>query len=105
MRRTARVIAIAAGFSFSALGCREASAPSGRLAASAAPLSQVVGSSSITRGNNTATLLVNGKVLVAGGTDNSSNYLSTSELYDPAIGTWSLTTGKLNVARKNHAAV
>ena len=37
----------------------------------------------------TATLLPNGKVLVAGGYNGS--YLSSAELYDPAIGTWSAT--------------
>ena len=50
---------------------------------------------------HTQTLLPNGKVLVAGGTQNSewSFYnLSSSELYDPNTGTWSLT-GSLNVAR------
>jgi hypothetical protein len=45
-------------------------------------------------------LLPSGKVLVAGGTqgDFSSDNLSSSELYDPNTGTWSLT-GSLNVAR------
>lgn len=45
---------------------------------------------------HTATLLSNGKVLVAGG-EGSSGYLASAELYDPASGTWaptgSLTTG------------
>ena len=39
-------------------------------------------------------MLPNGKVLVAGGYDNSG-YLSSAELYDPATGTWT-TTGSLN---------
>ena len=49
---------------------------------------------------HTQTLLPSGKVLVAGGTqgDFSSQNLSSSELYDPSTGTWSLT-GSLNVAR------
>ena len=37
---------------------------------------------------HTATLLPNGKVLVAGGFGNSG-YLASAELYDPASGTWS----------------
>jgi hypothetical protein len=50
---------------------------------------------------HTQTLLPNGEVLVAGGTTNSEwsfQNLSSSELYDPNTGTWSLT-GSLNVAR------
>src|SRR5947209_288651 len=54
----------------------------------------------------TATLLQNGKVLVAGGVNNmdgscnSGNCfkLNTAEFYDPATGTWT-STGNLNVAR------
>jgi uncharacterized delta-60 repeat protein len=49
------------------------------------------------RDNHTATLLSNGKVLVAGGSGISS------ELYDPATGTWS-QTGNLNFAREYHTA-
>lgn len=37
-----------------------------------------------------AILLPDGKVLVAGGRG-ASSYLFSSELYDPAAGTWSLT--------------
>ena len=46
---------------------------------------------------HTATLLVNGKVLVAGGSDDP-----TAELYDPVSGTFS-STGSLNVTRYVHA--
>jgi N-acetylneuraminic acid mutarotase len=48
---------------------------------------------------HTATLLPNGKVLVAGG----GMYSSTSELYDPATGVWT-QTGNLNFARSYHTA-
>jgi hypothetical protein len=47
-------------------------------------------------------LLPNGKVLVAGGEDDS-DYLSSVELYDPATGMWTLT-GTLNAAREYHTA-
>ena len=45
------------------------------------------GSMSIGRDGHTATLLPNGKVLVAGGW--SSSALNGAEVYDPATGTWS----------------
>ena len=47
---------------------------------------------------DTATLLPNGKVLVAGGSVSSTVYLASAELYDPASGTWS-ATGSLGTAR------
>ena len=46
------------------------------------------GSLTTARASHTATLLPNGKVLVAGGFD-SSGCLASAELYDPATGTWS----------------
>src|SRR6266850_2324949 len=60
------------------------------------------GSLGSARGNHTATLLPNGKVLVAGG-DNTSGYLASAELYDPTSGTWA-ATGSLNTARDAHTA-
>lgn len=51
----------------------------------------------------TATLLATGKVLVAGGVDDSDDSLNSAELYDPATGTWSFT-GDLNSARLLHTA-
>src|SRR5205085_1321848 len=51
---------------------------------------------------HTATLLLNGKVLVAGG-DTGSIYLATAELYDSATGSWS-GTGNLITARSGHTA-
>ena len=50
------------------------------------------------RHHHTATLLRNGKVLVAGGTGGIS-----AELYDPATGSWS-STGSLNIGRRSHTA-
>jgi len=50
------------------------------------------GGMTTSRYHHTATLLPNGKVLVAGG-QNGSSYLSSAELYDPSNGTWSATGG------------
>ena len=55
------------------------------------------GSLSTPRNQHTASLLGNGKVLVAGGI-NGSSVLNSVELYDPAAGTWT-TTGHLSTAR------
>src|SRR5205807_6227493 len=54
---------------------------------------------------HTATLLTNGKVLVAGGffIDGLPNITDRSELYDPATGTWG-NTGNLNSGRRFHTA-
>jgi hypothetical protein len=59
------------------------------------------GSLNVPRGYYTATLLPNGKVLVAGGFN--SGFVSSAELYDPVAGTWSFT-GNLNVTRADHSA-
>jgi N-acetylneuraminic acid mutarotase len=48
--------------------------------------------------NPTATLLANGKVLIAGGSDANVNALSIAELYDPSTGTFA-AAGSLNVSR------
>ena len=55
------------------------------------------------RDGHTATLLVNGKVLAAGGTNNGVA-LTSAELYTPTAGTWA-STGSLNVARTLARAV
>lgn len=59
-----------------------------------------------TRAAHTATLLPNGKVLVAGGqsmTGTSFVALSSAELFDPSTGTWT-ATGSLVTGRYNHTA-
>jgi len=56
------------------------------------------GSLSVARYGHTATLLKNGKVLVAGGGT------AVSELYDPVTNSWS-TTGSLSTARYFHTGV
>src|SRR5216117_3570355 len=55
------------------------------------------GSLATARDFHTATLLTNGKVLVAGGF-NGAAALAIAELYDPGPGTWS-ATGSLATAR------
>jgi N-acetylneuraminic acid mutarotase len=60
------------------------------------------GSMNVGRQSHTATLLKDGKVLVAGGTD-GYDWLASAELYNPSTGTWS-TTGSMNVARFSNTA-
>jgi hypothetical protein len=54
------------------------------------------------RGDHTATLLRDGKVLVVGGSGNF-DLLNSAELYDPQTGTWSLTGG-LHAPPYSHTA-
>jgi hypothetical protein len=54
------------------------------------------------RAEHTATLLANGLVLVAGGTD-GTNALASAELYDPATGQFA-SIGALGFARYGHSA-
>jgi uncharacterized delta-60 repeat protein len=62
------------------------------------------GSLSQERRLHTATLLPNGKVLVAGGVFSApGTAISSAELYDPQTGTWS-ATGSLHTARWFHTA-
>jgi len=56
------------------------------------------GSLNVAREEATATLLPDGKVLVAGGFGFDTNALTSAELYDPSTGIWSLT-GSLKQAR------
>ena len=55
------------------------------------------------RALHTATLLPNGKVLVAAGQFDPFHILASAELYDPATGVWS-STGSLAEARIGHSA-
>ncbi len=55
------------------------------------------------RAYQTATLLPNGKVLVAGGWDSPLHPIASAELYDPASGTWT-TTASLARGRYSHTA-
>ena len=60
------------------------------------------GSMTSARAQHTATLLHDGKVLVAGGFSNSE-VLSSAEIYDPKSGVWSPTGSMIN-ARFSHTA-
>jgi large repetitive protein len=52
---------------------------------------------------DTATLLPNGRVLIAGGVDESGRNVTSAELYDPVAGRFR-ETGPLTQARQSHAA-
>ncbi len=54
------------------------------------------------RASHTATLLPNGKVLIAGG-HNGSTAVSSAEMYDPTTGTWT-TTAEMSAVRVGHSA-
>ena len=61
-----------------------------------------IGSMTTDRYWHTATLLPNGKVLVAGGANFFSASLASADLYDPATSTFSPTTGSMTGARAEH---
>jgi len=61
------------------------------------------GSMVVPRSSHTATLLPNGKVLVAGGYAPIIIYLSSVELYGSTTGTW-VDTGSMGTARVGHTA-
>lgn len=60
------------------------------------------GSMNVPRVFHTATLLRNGKVLIAGGCGDTETFTG-AELYNPSDGTWA-ATGSMNVARIYHTA-
>jgi large repetitive protein len=63
---------------------------------------QPTGAMGIERAAHTATLLANGKVLIAGGFNSTAN-LASAEVYDPAAGAF-VVTGTMTTARSSHTA-
>lgn len=61
------------------------------------------GSMNSPRAAHSATLLNNGQVLIAGGTDNTGAVLNSAELFDPVAGKFTLT-GNMTTARGGHRA-
>ena len=71
------------------------------------PTSQLfapVGNMTTGRAGHTATLLPDGTVLLAGGTNNSGTLLSSAEIYNPLTASFAATTASLNTARTTAAA-
>lgn len=65
----------------------------------------LTGNLTTARSGHTATLLANGKVLVAGGcaTPSGCTALASAEIYDPATGSWT-ATGSMKSPRQSHQA-
>ncbi len=61
------------------------------------------GSMALPRGDHTATLLPDGRVLAAAGYWSSNGTTNAAETYDPATGVWT-ATGHLNKVRDMHTA-
>ncbi|MDQ3011878.1 MAG: hypothetical protein M3X11_14365, partial [Acidobacteriota bacterium] len=64
----------------------------------------LTGSLAKARSEHTATLMPNGRVMVAGGGDSNSASLKTAEIFDPRTGGWSEARATMNVARRQHTA-
>ncbi len=92
----------AAGISYeSAPFCeRDTVLPNASSAGSVSPASPMLEP----RSGHTATLLQDGKVLIAGGMRRNQDFYRSAELYDPAAGKFQ-ATGAMTIARVGHAAV
>lgn len=64
----------------------------------------VTDSLKINRNNHTATKLLDGRVLVAGGSIGVENAIASCEIYDPKTGKWK-DVAPLNIPRLEHSAV
>lgn len=59
---------------------------------------------SVGRSGHSATLLKNGKVLIAGGWSNYAIFTDSADLYDPSTNTFA-ATGHMNIGRTNHGSL
>lgn len=83
----------------------ELSADAGGEAALVDPLWEPAGRMNVEiRRSHTATLLLDGKVLVAGGTNWIDESFASAELYDPTDDAWSLVMRPMLVGRYDHTA-
>jgi len=69
------------------------------------PLFVVTGTMTAARAYGTATVLLNGKVVFAGGQDINGVAQASVEVYDPATGQFSPLVATMSTARKSHTAV
>src|ERR1700723_354387 len=99
--RFALIILVLFGFivSFSVLRTHNNVSASGSLAGSVRPGAPMLDP----RSGHTATLLEDGRVLIAGGMRRNQDFYRSAELYDPATGQFQ-TTGAMNLARVGPAA-
>src|SRR5581483_9740154 len=70
---------------------------------SAPPFAVPTGSLNVARAYHTATLLNDGRVLIAGGFDANSDVLNSFDIYDPRSGSFS-ATGTMTTTRTYHTA-
>jgi len=90
-------IIAAAAFRTGASAASTTAAPNAGALISAAPMLSP-------RSGHTATLLPNGKVLIAGGMRRNQDFYRSAELFDPATGKFQ-PTGEMNLGRVGHSAV